>query len=108
MRVAGEEYKNDQEDSLKDFISDRAVKDADESLDRDKFRQAFNEWCSIRRLKPDTSSNNSFTRAMARHGYAVKSSGTKKRYLGIKWAPVQGGGGGGAETDNGETDNQWE
>jgi P4 family phage/plasmid primase-like protien len=107
MRVAGEEYKNDQEDTLKDFITDRTVKDADESLDRDKFRLAFNEWCSIRRLKHDTSSNNSFTRAMAKHGYAVKSSGTKKRYLGIKWAPapVQQGGGGASD---GETDNQWE
>lgn len=113
MRVAGEEYKNDQEDPLKDFIADRTVRDGNESIDRDTFRLAFNDWCRMRGLKHDTSSNNSFTRAMAKHGYAVKSSGNKKLYLGIKWAPVQqqasaGGGGADAETDIGETDDQWE
>jgi putative DNA primase/helicase len=112
MRVAGEEYKNDQEDSLKDFIADRTVKDANCWIDRDQFRMAYNDWCSIRKLKQDTSSNNSFTRAMAKHGYAVKSAGTKKRYLGIKWDNTPhasaGGGGADAETDIGETDDQWE
>lgn len=114
MRVAGEEYKNDQEDSLKDFIAERTVKDANCWIDRDQFRMGYNDWCSIRKLKQDTSSNNSFTRAMAKHGYAVKSAGTKKRYLGIKWDNTPqasaGGGGGGAdaETDIGETDDQWE
>lgn len=113
MRVAGEEYKNDQEDPLKDFIAERTVKDANCWIDRDQFRQGFNDWCSLRKLKQDTSSNNSFTRAMAKHGYAVKSAGTKKRYLGIKWdngAQSAGGGGAGpdAETDIGETDDQWE
>ena len=114
MRVAGEEYKNDQEDTLKDFIAERTVKDANCWIDRDQFRMGYNDWCSIRKLKQDTSSNNSFTRAMAKHGYAVKSAGTKKRYLGIKWDNTPqasaGGGGGGAdaETDIGETDDQWE
>jgi P4 family phage/plasmid primase-like protien len=112
MRVAGEEYKNDQEDTLKDFIADRTVKDANCWIDRDQFRMGYNDWCSIRKLKQDTSSNNSFTRAMAKHGYAVKSAGTKKRYLGIKWDNTPqasaGGGGADAETDIGETDDQWE
>ena len=115
MRVAGEEYKNDQEDPLKDFIADRTVRDGNESIDRDTFRLAFNDWCRMRGLKQDTSSNNSFTRAMAKHGYAVKSSGNKKLYLGIKWAVQQqqaSAGGGGAQaqadTDIGETDDQWE
>jgi P4 family phage/plasmid primase-like protien len=112
MRVAGEEYKNDQEDSLKDFIAERTVKDANCWIDRDQFRMGYNDWCSIRKLKQDTSSNNSFTRAMAKHGYAVKSAGTKKRYLGIKWDNTPqasaGGGGADAETDIGETDDQWE
>jgi len=113
MRVAGEEYKNDQEDPLKDFIAERTVKDANCWIDRDQFRMGFNDWCALRKLKQDTSSNNSFTRAMAKHGYAVKSAGTKKRYLGIKWdngAQSAGGGGAGpdAETDIGETDDQWE
>ena len=112
MRVAGEEYKNDQEDTLKDFIAERTVKDANCWIDRDQFRMGYNDWCSIRKLKQDTSSNNSFTRAMAKHGYAVKSAGTKKRYLGIKWDNTPqasaGGGGADAETDIGETDDQWE
>ena len=114
MRVAGEEYKNDQEDPLKDFIAERTVKDANCWIDRDQFRMGFNDWCALRKLKQDTSSNNSFTRAMAKHGYAVKSAGTKKRYLGIKWdngAQASAGGGGAgpdAETDIGETDDQWE
>lgn len=112
MLVAGEEYKNDQEDTLKDFITDRTVKDANCWIDRDQFRMGYNDWCSIRKLKQDTSSNNSFTRAMAKHGYVVKSAGTKKRYLGIKWdntpQACAGGGGADADTDIAETDDQWE
>lgn len=96
MKVACEEYMNDQEDSLKDFINERTVKDANCWIERDQFRTAFNDWCMVRKIKQDGLSNNAFTRKMGVNGYPVKSVGTKKRYSGIKWnnTPASAGGGG--------------
>jgi len=111
MRVACEEYMADQEDSLKDFITERTVKDAGCWIERDQFRTAFNDYCAMRKIKQDTSSNNAFTRKMGVNGYPVKSVGTKKRYMGIKWdntpASAGGGGGGGASTDLDDDSDQW-